>query len=361
MSPKLLRMRNLSCLRGVRSCLAGPSRARSIAALCALLLAGCAATPQSSLDPAGSAAERIAGLQWLIFWPALAIFVVVEGLLIASIVRFRRRPGENLPVQTEGKIGLEIAWTIAPALAVIVLLAFSIRTQFALAVQPTDALQISVTGHRWWWEVAYPESGVLTANEIYIPVGQDVTLTLQSEDVIHSFWVPQLAGKTDMLPGHTNRLSFRATRAGTYRGQCAELCGASHALMQLRVVALEADAFTRWLAAQQQPLPSPSGAAAAQGEIIFRSATNKCALCHTITGTNTASDVGPNLSNFGERSTIGAGTLENTPDNLAAWLRDPGAIKPGNTMAKVITPGALTEQDIADLVAFLQQLKAPGT
>jgi cytochrome c oxidase subunit 2 len=323
--------------------------------LAALILAACGENlPATTTHPEGSHARRIYELLVPIFWVALGVFVVVEGLLLYSIVRFRQRPNSGIPTQIHGNTTIEIAWTIAPALILLVIAVLTFRTQAIQSVQPPNALKIEVVGHQWWWEFRYPGQKVVTANDIYVPVGQDVTLELMSKDVIHSFWMPKLAGKTDAIPGHTNFLSFQAEQPGIYRGLCAEFCGEQHAVMRFRVVAVPPDVFQSWVTQQQAAPPPPP-------ENIKQIFIQKgCIGCHAISGFKEAVGLtGPNLTNFGSRETIGGGALTNTPDNLKLWLHDPGAVKQGNIMSTAIGPGKimLTDQEIETLVGYLEGMQ----
>jgi cytochrome c oxidase subunit 2 len=226
-----------------------------------------------------------------------------------------------------------------------------VRTMRAMAEPPAEAMQVKVIAHQWWWEFQYPELGVITANELRIPVGEPVMVELSSDNVIHSFWIPQLAGKTDVVPGQTNTMWFQADRRGVFRGQCAELCGVQHANMNFTVIAQPADEFNQWAEWQQTPAVAVSGEATA-GEEVFMT-TGACFTCHTINETAAAGIIGPNLTHFGSRQTIAGGTLENTPENLARWLADPQAVKPGNKM--VISK--LSQDQIDALVQYLTLLK----
>jgi cytochrome c oxidase subunit 2 len=212
-------------------------------------------------------------------------------------------------------------------------------------------LRIVATGHRYWWEFRYPELGVVTANELHIPIGTDVRVDLQSADVIHSFWVPQLNGKQDLIPGKTNYVALYTDQPGVYLGQCAEFCGLQHAWMLLRVIAEPTAEFNAWVAAQRQPPAPAAGTLAEQGYQVFMSQT--CINCHTIDGTAATGDVGPNLTHVGSRETLAAGALTNTPENLRRWLDNPQAIKPGAQMPAF----GLSQADFAALTAYLEGLK----
>lgn len=319
--------------------------------LLALPLAGCSST-QSILEPASTNARDITGLFYTIFYVALAIFIVVEGLLVYFVVRYQRRAGTELPEQIHGNTPVEIAWTLAPALVLAVVFVLTVRTMTAVNVtaQPASTLNVRVIGHQWWWEYQYPDMNIVTANDLHIPVGEVVHITLESDNVIHSFWVPQLTGKTDVVPGHQNTTWLRAETAGEYHGQCAEFCGAQHAHMLFQVIAQPRADFDAWAKQQQTPPAAPS-ADAARGADVF--AKGACIGCHTIQGTKGQGKVGPNLTHFGSRLTIGAGALNNTPENLALWLKNPQAVKPENDMPNL----GLSDVDIQSLVAYLESLK----
>ena len=286
----------------------------------------------------------------IVTWATVVIGLVVGGALAWVLVRFRDRPGAPLPAQTRGHTLLEIAWTIAPALVLLVIAIPTIhvifRTQGAVA---RDALQIRVLGRQWWWEFRYPTLEVVTANELHVPAGRPVALTLDGPDVIHSFWVPQLGGKRDVVPGRLNRLAFTAESPGEYRGQCAEFCGTSHANMGLRVIVDAPDAFERWVAAQKARPAEPAGLAAEGKAIFTRSA---CVGCHTIRSVSTGT-LGPDLTTFGSRGTLAAGILPNTVETVTAWLKNPPALKPGAKMPAL----GLTDDQARALATYLLSLK----
>lgn len=315
--------------------------------------------PQSALHPASDFGYALDDLFRLIFWLALGVFVVVEGLLLYVILRYRARPGQPPPPRVHGNTLLETAWTLAPAVILVFVAVPTIQTIFRTdGSAPEGALEIEVVGHRWWWEYRYPEYGIVTANELHVPQGRPVVLKLTSADVIHSFWAPRLGGKRDAIPRRENRIAFTADSLGVFLGQCAEFCGQSHAHMGLRVVVQDSADFATWVAAQSAP-PLPADSLTElerRGLEEFRKirdpASNSCIACHTVQGVS-AGVLGPSLTHLASRSTIGAGLLANTPDNLATWLRDPPALKPGSTMPKI----ELTEDEIAALVAFLRRLR----
>lgn len=338
--------------------------------LFALLLSACGQNlPASTLHPDGDYAQRVYDLMVPVFWAALAVFVVVEGVLLYSVWRFRQRSDNDaIPAQIHGNTRIEIMWTIAPALILLVIAVLTFRAQAVNATQPENAMKITVIGHQWWWEFRYEDKQIITANDVYIPVGQPVQFKMTSVDVIHNPWMPRLSGKTDAIPGaqNINYLSFTANQPGIYRGLCAEFCGEEHAVMRFRVVAVPQDVFDSWTQQHQQPV-GPAIAAGttdparlgpgdpARGEKAFLNIKNLCVTCHAIGGYKEAVGVtGPNLTYFGSRETIGAGALPNTAENLSRWLHNPGEIKPGNIMSSVIKPGTVSDQDIADIVAFLE-------
>lgn len=277
------------------------------------------------------------------------IFALITALVLFIAVRYRHRGGGDEPYQEFGRRRLEIAWTITPVVLLAVILGFTIKTMAAVSPGPGDRPpDLIVTGYQWWWGIQYPASGVVTANEVHLPAGRRMLLQLDSADVIHDFWVPQLGRKMDMIPGHTNWLWVEPEKAGTYLGACAEYCGAEHAWMRLRVVVQPQAEFDAWLRQQAAPHPTPTGGDAARGAQLFAQAT--CASCHAVAGTVADARVGPDLTHFGDRDTLGAGVRDNTPDNLAQWLKNPQAVKPGNHMPNL----QLTEDDIRALVAYLE-------
>jgi cytochrome c oxidase subunit 2 len=315
--------------------------------------------PQSVFQPAGDLAFRIDHLFWLIIWLAAAVFVLVEGLLVYVLIRYRARPGQRPPERVHGNTVLEISWTLAP---VVILTVVAVPTIQAILdteeLHPAGALEISVIGHQWWWEYRYPDYGIVSANELHLPVRRPVVLSLTSADVIHSFWIPSLAAKRDVIAGRTNHITFTAESVGTYAGQCAEFCGASHANMGLRAMVDDSAGFAAWVKQQQRPPPAaqdlsePANAGMEAFKKIRDPASNSCMACHTVQGMS-AGVIGPSLSHVGSRTTIAGGTLPNTPDGLARWLKDPPGIKPGSKMPDI----GLTDGEIAALIAFLQSMK----
>jgi cytochrome c oxidase subunit II len=328
-----------------------------------LLLTGCQGERvQSALHPAGPAAERIAWLWWFLFFVCTPIFIIVVVLMLMGI--FRRPRGERAHPPL-GERFVIIAGVIVPAIVLVVMLVVSLDTILALnatsqglTVQrdgnpnsSSDALTIRMTGFRWWWEVDYPDHGIRDANELHIPVGEPVRLELLSADVIHSFWVPELHGKMDMIPGLTNIFWIQADRPGVYRGQCAEFCGVQHALMAFMLVATPREEFDEWIAERQRPTPEPDTPELRLGHQVF--VDGGCSKCHAIRGTEFRGRIGPDLTHIGSRLTIGAGWLENNHGNLSGWTVNPQAIKPGNLMPRTF----LEPNELHALVAYMESLR----
>jgi cytochrome c oxidase subunit II len=329
-----------------------PSFVLSAGALAiALGLGGCAWDgPMTTLIPRSDFARSILHVYGIITWLSAGIALVVAVALAWILIRFRAGPAAPLPAQTRGHSALEIGWTIAPALVLLAIAIPTIQVIFRTQAAPApSALPITVLGRQWWWEFRYPTLDVVTANELHVPAGQPVALTLDGPDVIHSFWVPQLGGKRDVVPGRVNRLTFTADTPGEYRGQCAEFCGVSHANMGMRVLVDAPDAFERWIAAQKATPAEPTGLAA-EGKAIF--ARSACVGCHTIRGVSTGV-LGPDLTTFGSRRTLAAGILPNAAETVAAWLKNPPALKPAAKMPAL----GLTDDQARALAAYLLSLK----
>ena len=339
--------------------LLGPSAPRRLAALalCALALLPAAGWalggfPQTTLEPRSDYAVLIQKLVVdLVFW-VVVILVVVESALVLTVLRFRARPGAPQPRPVHGHPGLEVAWTIAPALILVAIAVPTVSTIFRTqAPAPHGALQVRVVAHQWWWEFRYPQSGAVTANELHVPVGRTVDLSLESADVIHSFWVPAIGGKRDVIPSHVNHIWFTPAALGEFPGQCAELCGVSHANMRMKLVVEKPADFSRWLLAQKAPPAEPdSTTAAGRGKALFL--TVSCAACHTIQGVSPGI-IGPDLTHVASRSTIAGATYPNTPDMLARWIEDPPGRKPGTLMPAL----GLKPDQVSDLVAYLRSLR----
>ncbi len=306
-------------------------------------------TPPSPLDPKGPNSAAIATLFNTVLVIAVVVFVVVEGLIVFSAFRFRRRDN-NEPKQIHGNTKFEIAWTLIPVLIVVTLFVLTVQTQQKLNTKSGDAINVKVIGHQWWWEFQYPDLGITTATDLVIPAGQVVNLDITAVDVIHSFWIPQLNGKTDAIPGRVNTSWLKADQPGTFVGQCAELCGPSHANMRLEVIAKDQADFDAWAANQTQN-PAPATGDAAKGEQLFLGGA--CIGCHMINGTAANGKVGPNLTHVASRAYIAGGTLPNTAGNLKRWLANPPGIKPGSLMPNL----NLSETDIDALTAYMQSLQ----
>jgi cytochrome c oxidase subunit II len=314
-----------------------------------LQLAGCGGDSPSTLDPHGTGATRVAGLWWLLFWIATAVAVVVFSLLAVALAR---RRGEDVRIREGGGTGLVVVGgAVLPAIILAVVFIVGVRDQAELARTPATGLTIEVLGHDWWWEVRYPDEGVVTANEIHVPVGRPVRFRLFSTDVNHSFWVPQLMPKKDLLAGQWTETWGTATRGGVYRGQCAEYCGLQHANMAFLVVADAPADFDRWLAAERAPAVAPVTEPARRGQDAFL--RNSCASCHTLRGTAAAGRLGPDLTHFGSRRTIGAATVPNNRGNLGGWIANAQTVKPGNGMP----PQPLDPDELQAILAYLESLR----
>src|SRR5580693_6297864 len=303
-------------------------------------------------SPVSTPANTIATLAWFSLAITLAIFLTVGGLLLYSIIRFRARPSDEQrePPQLYGSNPIEFAWTAIPLLIVFVLALTTVRTIYDVqaAVEPADAVHVRVIGHQWWWEFRYPDLGIVTANELHVPVSDPAHPTptwieLESADVAHSFWVPRLAGKTDLIPNRINTMWIDPHELGTYLGQCAEFCGTEHAMMLIRVVVEPRPVFDQWVAAQRLPAAAQT-AALERGRQVFQG--NACASCHTVKGTFASGIYGPDLTHLMSRQTIGSGVAMNTPEHLKIWVRDPARMKPGALMPAM----NLSENELDDLV-----------
>lgn len=320
---------------------------------CLLVLTGCG--QQSTLSPRSPQTHNIRILWWWMLGAAVVVFFGAVAML--GLAWFRRgTPGLPFFGQRESVAQtMVVLFGIAIPLVVLVALFGGSDVYLVNQTAPPNpkstAMTVVVIGHQWWWEVHYPGTKAITANEIHIPVRTRVNVVTLTADVIHSFWVPQLARKIDMVPGRRNRILLYASRVGTYRGQCAEFCGLQHANMSLRVVAQPMPAFRAWLADMASPARQPVSGPALAGEHQFMN--DQCASCHTIAGTPARGTVGPNLTHVATRSTLAAVTIPNTPTELERWILDPQAIKPGNRMPDLgLSPG-----QAHDIVTYLDSLK----
>lgn len=304
------------------------------------------------LDAAGTGARETLSIWWLMFWLGTAVFVAVLALLWFAVSRSTQpKDAESDDSRTRTRLVL-LGGIIMPVIIIAIIFTFSTRGLVAIGdLRADDAVTIDIVAHQFWWEVSYPEEGFVTANEIHIPVGESVDIRLTSEDVIHSFWVPSLHGKIDIMPGHTTSITLKAEETGTFRGQCAQFCGVQHANMAFLVIAQEPDEFRAWAANQAEPAATvPDDPAIVRGQDIFMS--SMCVYCHTVRGTAAVGTLGPDLTHFNSRYTIGAGILDNNRGNLAGWIVDPQEIKPGNHMPGITLSG----EDLDSLLDYLESL-----
>ncbi len=316
-----------------------------------LLVVSCSPSP-SILDPHGPSAARIASLSWALFAAAALVFILVVGLLCFAI--FRRRAAEAAPLADDRRtlMLVIIAGGVIPVIVLAILMGLGIYTEQALAAPPGDPqYTISIIGHQWWWEVHYPKEGITTANEVHIPVGEPVYIKLTSADVIHSFWVPELKEKQDAITGQTNTIWMQADQPGQYWGECAEYCGLEHARMNILIVADKPDDFAAWLRAQEQTPAPPMTDSQRAGQQVFLGSA--CVYCHTVAGSNASGKLGPDLTHLASRRMLGAGILTNTRGNLAGWIVNSQALKPGNKMP----PMYVNADELQSLLDYLESLK----
>jgi cytochrome c oxidase subunit II len=321
----------------------------SLAAI-ALLASGCVwRTPRSSIVAGSDYNRAILHVYAIITGVTVVIALIVFVVLAYVLARYRERPG-TAPATTRGHPALEIAWTMAPALVLLVIAIPTIQIVFRTqGLARPGSLEVTVIARQWWWEFRYAGLEVVTANELHLPAGRPVLLRLEGPDVIHSFWAPPLGGKRDVVPGRLNQLAFTADLPGEYWGQCAEYCGASHAHMGFRVFVDAPDAFDRWVGAQRAAAAEPQGAAA-DGKAIF--AGSACVGCHTIKGVS-AGTLGPDLTHFGSRTTFAAAMFPNSPDILTAWIKNAPALKAGAKMPAL----GLSDDQARAIAAYLTSLK----
>ena len=327
--------------------------------------------PFTTTDVSSDFGEMILDPYLRITYVITVVFVAVFALLFYTLWRFRDDGSEGNPEQIHGNLVMEIGWTLLPVLLVLIMIVPTIRTIFTLADAAEEgALEIRVIGKRWWWEFQYPKEGIVTANELHVPVGRPLSFLLESDSVIHSFWTPRLGGKRDAVPGRVNRIWMTIKdvpepgKPLMYRGECAEYCGESHALMRYDVFAYTEEDYEGWLTKMKAP-PAIDPAIKVPGEAAFTA--GGCVGCHAITGNETAMGrKGPDLTGFGSRRMLAAGTRENTAENLAQWLHDPNSVKPGTGGVPGGAPGRfdgmniptdLTDEQVDALVAYLQALK----
>jgi cytochrome c oxidase subunit 2 len=354
-----------------------------------IVLAGCGPEinqPYSTISPQTDKTRDIQWLYQIIFWAALIVFIAVQMAIVYTALRFRRRSNAR-PEQVHGSKVLEIAWTVVPALILLALFIPTVKVIFehAEAANVEEGFNVNVIGKQWWWEVSYPDIAanpddesrgpLVTANEVVLPVGANVVFNLQSNNVIHSFWVPQLSGKMDVMPGHDNKMQFVAEREGDYFGECAEFCGSAHAWMRFKVKIVSQEAFDAWIEAWRTP---PADQNAETADVTEAPASfGVCLACHQINGTNATiapegmpaisgyynedreivPGPGPNLTLLGCRDTIGAGLLVNNKENLERWLKQTDEVKEGVYMPNYFKQGQITEEQAAELADYLSSLK----
>jgi cytochrome c oxidase subunit 2 len=328
--------------------------------IAAVILSAFVADPTSIFEPAGTPARSIFSLSMLVLAITAAIFLIVAGILAYVLVRYRSRPsngqGEQEPPQIYGSNQIELSWTVIPILIVVMLFLATTRVIYTTehAQRPANALDVIVVGHQFWWEYRYPQLGVVTANELHVPVSDKVHplptyLTMSSADTDHSFWVPRLAGKMDLIPNKVNTMWIDPQMKGLYLGQCAQYCGVQHAKMLIRVYADTPEEFAAWVEHQRQPAVEDS--ATAEGRDVFMH--NACISCHTIRGTVATGRFGPDLTHVGSRQTIASASVPNTPANLREFIDNPANLKPGALMP----PMHLDTHDLDAVTAYLTTLK----
>jgi len=332
-----------------------------------LMLGGCSevpispADPPSALDPRGPNAAHLASLWWVMLAFGSAIFLLVCVLLAASLLRNRRATSATAPETVSGDVGRRwVIWGgIALPLVVLgIVFGYTIYTLAALQdPQGPAAVHVRIVGRRWWWDVSYPDEGITSPNELHMPVGKPVQIQLESADVIHSLWIPELHGKMDLIPSRVNYLTLQADQEGVYRGECAEFCGLQHAHMGFMVVAQNDTAFDSWVQAQQGPAPTPNDPTAARGQQVFMS--SGCVFCHSLRGVDDKSidrssvDLGPDLTHLSSRLTIAGASVTQNQGNLAGWIVDSQHIKPGNLMPNQY----VSANDLQPLLAYLATLQ----
>jgi cytochrome c oxidase subunit II len=305
-----------------------------------------------ALNPQSPQARAIFDLAIVVGVVMVIIFAVVVGMVVYALLRFPRwREGERDPEQGEGNKTIEIVWTAIPLVIVTALFVLSARTMGISDPPPPPKPDIVVIGHQWWWEARYTDSGAVVANEIHIPLNKALALRLDSADVLHEFWVPELARKIATVPGHPNHIWIQADKPGTYLGFCSEFCGTQHAWMHFLIIAEPQEEFQRWEQAQLAAAPTPVSENAKKGLALFEQMS--CVNCHAIKGTIASAQVGPDLTHFASRKQLGAGIVANTPENLRRWMRDPQQVKVGVKMPDF----KFTDEQVTELADYIETLK----
>jgi cytochrome c oxidase subunit II len=304
-------------------------------------------------NPSSPEMEALAGLTYYTLVITVGILLLIVAAMIYIIIAYRKNPDDDKePYQNFGNLNLEIVWTLIPCAIIAVLFILTCNTMKVVDPPVGDhEPDIIIIGHQWWWEIRYPKSGVTTANELHIPAGKYMLARIESVDVIHDFWVPELGRKIDAIPGHTNHMWIVAGEPGLYIGVCAEFCGTQHANMHIRVIAQTEEEFKVWETRELVIPPTPRSGLAGEGARLFQD--KACMNCHTILGTAAAARVGPNLTHLNNRQTIGAGVLTNTPENLKKWLTNPQIYKKGSLMPNM----KLSPAEVEAIVAYLEALK----
>lgn len=335
---------------------------KTLAAFCAMAASSFAQaarpfSPTNIFDPASTPAKTIFDLSLFVLAVCAAIFIAVFSLLTYAVIKFRKKAGETRePAQVYGSSQLELAWTVIPILIVVVMFLATARVIANVqdAPKPRSAIEVTVVGHQYWWEYRYPALKFVTANELHIPMSDPAHptptfLTLLSADTDHSFWVPRLGGKTDLIPNHPNSMWMDPPEPGLYLGQCAQYCGTQHAKMLLRVYVQSREDFDRWVA--EQAKPAQATGAISEGQRIFENTS--CVNCHTVSGTPAKGRFGPDLTHLMSRETIGSGIVPNTHENLRDWIKDPSVFKPGSKMPAM----GLSDHELTEVTAYMETLR----
>jgi cytochrome c oxidase subunit 2 len=318
-----------------------------------LLAAGCGGARSSMTTPHSPEARAIERNWWLLFWLAVGVYVVVMALVLAAMLRHRAAPDDARSRRFDNRF-IIVGGLVLPVLILGITAVETVRVANELSpasASPDAPVQIRVVGEQWWWRVDYPDEGFSTANEIHVPVGQAVDITLTSDNVIHSLWIPELNGKQDMIPGQVNHLRFTADTTGTYLGRCAEFCGLQHAHMAFVVIVDSQQDYAAWLTTNRADAAAPQGADAQRGKELLE--TTSCSGCHQVRGTTAAGTVGPDLTHVAGRTTLAAGVIDGGADGMTHWLDKTQDVKPGARMPEI----QLTDDDLADLVAYLEELR----